>query len=233
MTALALLGLLAATGPSDVTASLRARDQRLLDAVAIGDRAAWDEALAPDAVYVDENWIVHSREELLKELVPLPKGVTGAIAIREYEAVVSGDVATVVHRDEETENYFGTDLHAAYLTTETWVRRGGEWKLALVHAAAVNADPPERRMPADELDAYVGDYTSGTELRYVIRRRGDHLEGGASEARLAPLKVELRDVLFVPGRPRSRKIFERDERGKVSGFVDRREGQDVRWRRGR
>lgn len=107
----------------------------------------------------------------------------------------------------------------------------GEWKLALVHAAAVNRDPPERRLPPGELDAHVGDYTSGAELRYVIRRRGDHLEGGASEKTLAPLKAELRDVLFVPGRPRSRKIFERDGKGNVVGFVDRREGADVRWLR--
>jgi len=30
---------------------------------------------------------------------------------------------------------------------------------------------------------------------------------------------------------RTRKMFRRDEGGKVTGFVDRREGMDVTWRR--
>jgi hypothetical protein len=42
---------------------------------------------------------------------------------------------------------------------------------------------------------------------------------------------ELRDLFFVPGQPRTRRIFTRDAAGRVDGFVDRREGEDVRWRR--
>lgn len=231
MAPLTLLCLLASTAVTDVASTLRARDQRLLDAIAPGDRAVWDEALAADAFVVDENWVVHSRQEFLIELVPLPKGVTGRIAIREYQVSVTGDVALVVHRDDEREDFFGNEVDAEYLTTETWVRRDGDWKLALLHIAAVSRDPPQRRMPSRELDAYVGDYGSGARLGYVIRRNGDRLEGGRTEKTLTPLAVEVRDVLFVPGKPRSRKIFERDERGHVTGFVDRREGRDVRWKR--
>jgi hypothetical protein len=40
---------------------------------------------------------------------------------------------------------------------------------------------------------------------------------------------EVRDVFFVAGQPRSRRIFNRDAAGAVVGFVDRREGEDVRW----
>jgi uncharacterized protein DUF4440 len=231
MVPLTLLCLLATATPTDVVSTLRARDQRLLDAIAPGDRAVWDETLSADAVVVDEDWVVHSRQEFLTELVPLPKGATGRIVIKEYRATVSDDVALVVHRDDEREDFFGNEVDAEYLMTETWVRRDGDWKLALLHVAAVSRDPPERRMAPRDLDAYVGDYGSGTSLRYFIRRNGDRLEGGRTEKSLAPLAVEVRDVLFVPGKPRSRKIFERDERGRVTGFVDRREGRDVRWKR--
>lgn len=55
MPALTLLSLLLAAESSEVASSLRARDQRLLDAVATGDRAVWDEALSADAVYVDDD----------------------------------------------------------------------------------------------------------------------------------------------------------------------------------
>jgi hypothetical protein len=37
------------------------------------------------------------------------------------------------------------------------------------------------------------------------------------------------DVFFVAGQPRTRRIFVRDAQGKVVGFVDRREGEDIRW----
>jgi hypothetical protein len=35
----------------------------------------------------------------------------------------------------------------------------------------------------------------------------------------------------VPGQPRTRRIFLRDPAGKIAGFGDRREGEDVRWRK--
>ncbi len=40
-----------------ITALLRAKDQALLDALAPGDRKVWEDALARDAVYVDENGV--------------------------------------------------------------------------------------------------------------------------------------------------------------------------------
>lgn len=43
------------------------------------------------------------------------------------------------------------------------------------------------------------------------------------------LRIEARDVMFVPGQPRSRKIFQRDAAGRITGFADRREGRDVAW----
>lgn len=42
---------------------------------------------------------------------------------------------------------------------------------------------------------------------------------------------EVRDVFFVAGRPRSRRIFLRDAAGRVVALADRREGEDVRWER--
>jgi hypothetical protein len=45
------------------------------------------------------------------------------------------------------------------------------------------------------------------------------------------LKAELADVLFVPGQPRSRDIFQRDAKGRIIGFVSRREERDVVFKR--
>lgn len=42
-----------------------------------------------------------------------------------------------------------------------------------------------------------------------------------------PRAAELTDVLFTPGQPSKRRIFERDAQGKITGFVVRRDGRDA------
>ncbi len=209
---------------------LRAKDQALLDAIAPGDRKVWDQALAADAVYVDENGTVIEGAEFLKQLEPLPAGASGTLEISAYSAHVAGDLATVIHTDDEEENYHGQILHARYLTTETWRLEAGEWKLHLVHTYAVLHDPPAISLPAEEMQQYAGRYRAETDLVYVIQWDGKQLMGGRQGSAMKPLQVEVRDVLFMPGQPRIRKIFQRDERGKITGFVDRRESWDLVWK---
>ncbi len=137
----------------------------------------------------------------------------------------------VVHRDDEFENFHGHALKATYLMSETWVHRHGDWKLALVHVYVVATDPPEIAVQQSRLDEYVGRYAAGPDLTWIIRREGDRLVGGREGARAQPLKVESEDVLFTPGQPRERRIFQRTADGKLSGFIWRREGEDVLWKR--
>jgi hypothetical protein len=44
-------------------------------------------------------------------------------------------------------------------------------------------------------------------------------------------KAEARDVLFLPGEARSRKVFFRDRDGFVTGFADRDESSEIDWLR--
>lgn len=224
---------LAIASPSamDVSQELRARDQALLDAFAPGDVKVWDQALAANAVYVDENGQVMNRAEFLAQLQPLPKGASGNIQISKYSASVSEDVATVVHTDDESEEYHGQHLTAQYLMTETWQRQEGAWKLLQVHAYSVLHAPKPIALPIAELDAYAGRYRAAPDLIYTVRREGDHLVGGREGRTPAPLLAEVRDVFFVSGQLRVRKIFQRNDQGKIVGFVDRREGEDLVWQR--
>ena len=227
--------ILAIPGPersaSDVTADLRARDQALLDGVAPGDVKVWDAALAPEAVYVDENGSVMSRSEFLAKLKPLPPGSTGTIRILSYSARFSGDLATVIHTDDEQEVFHGQNISAQYLTSETWQRRGGAWKLLMVHTYSTLAEPPSITLPVTELDEYVGRYSAAPDLTYVITRDGNHLIGQRDGREGVMLKAEVRDVFFVSGALRTRKIFQRDGGNQIVGFVDRREGRDLIWKR--
>jgi hypothetical protein len=111
--------------------------------------------------------------------------------------------------------------------TETWLKQGTEWRLAMVHVYVVAKDPPAIAVPEQLLNEYEGRYRAADDLAYVIRRDGNHLvaqrDGGSS----AVLAEEAPDVFFVPGKPRSRTIFRRDAQHQIVDFVDRREGEDL------
>ena len=97
---------------------------------------------------------------------------------------------------------------------------------------AVLEDPPSIALPEGVLRQYVGRYELTPDIHYNVRTEGGRLlgqrEGGGKEVEL---KAESPDLFFVPGAPRSRKVFYRDSGGKVVGFGDRREGHDVKWKR--
>jgi hypothetical protein len=101
----------------------------------------------------------------------------------------------------------------------------------MVHAYAVLKDPPAVTLEAHEMQQYIGRYSGGADLEYVIQWDGKQLLGGRVGRSLTPLQVEVRDVLFLAGQPRTRKIFQRNGKGVVTGFVDRREGEDLVFKR--
>ena len=230
LTVLLCSAALSQTSQND-TATLRQLDQSLLDAIAPGNAAVWDRALAPDAIYVDENGVIFHRAAFLAELKPLPAGASGKIRITDYQAHFTGQLATVIHKEDEDENYHGQLVHAQYLTTESWQRENGQWKLLLAHVYVVPHAPPSITLSIEQLKQYEGTYTGGPDLVYVIQLKGDHLEAGRPGKALSRLYAEAPDLFFIPDQLRNRKMFQRDSSGRITGFIDRREGQDLIWKK--
>ena len=218
-------------GPAGAEAVLRAQTQELLDAITAGNPAVWDRYVDPRILYVSEAGEVESKAQLLDELKPLPPGISGKIAIGRFEVHQHGDTAVVLHVDEEDEDYFGHPIHAQYMTTATWRLGPDGWKLIATQVLATLLDPPAIALPAAQLDEYAGTYQLTEAIRTTIRRDGDRLIGERTGRPAQELRVEARDVLFVPGQPRSRKVFQRDAGGRITGFADRREARDVVWPR--
>jgi hypothetical protein len=221
----------AAAPPPDIIAQFRARDQALMDAVTSGDRAMWDHAMSAEAIYVDEDGNITDKAGLLVQITPLPAGDSGHITLTDYTVHLSGDIATVVHKDDEVELWHGQTLHANYLTTETWQRQAGDWKLVLTHVYVVAKDPPAITLPREKLAEYAGRYQAGPGVIATVSMNGDRLVFQDRKQPAKPFLVEAQDVLFVPGQPRFKDLFQRDGAGHISGFIQRREGEDVRWTR--
>src|SRR5262249_49664194 len=155
--------------------------------------------------YISEAGEIETKPQLLAEVTPLPAGISGSIAIGRFEVRQYGDTAVVLHVDEEDENYFGHKLHAQYLNVATWRFANGDRRLIGQQAYASLLDPPAVALP--NLDDYLGTYALTDAIHYTITRDGDHLVGTRTGRPPQILRAEARDVFFVPGQPRSRKVF--------------------------
>src|SRR5262245_25405757 len=78
---------------------LKRATQELLDAVAPGDVAVWQRYLSEDCVYTDEEGNVKTKQDLLKELKPLPKGYLGSIKMGVPKVLAQENVIVLSRRD--------------------------------------------------------------------------------------------------------------------------------------
>jgi Domain of unknown function (DUF4440) len=206
---------------------LQADTQALMDAVGAGNATVWDRLLDARVTYVDENGALLDRKALVDGIKPLPAGVSGTIHVTDFHAAVHGDVAVTTHVDDEHETFHGHVLHCQYRTTDTWQRTPGGWRLVGGQVLALRTDPPALEVDPDDLEEYAGRYTLAPDVAYEISLTEQGLEGRQTGKKPEPLKVEAGDVLFVPGKPRYRKVFLRNEDGDITGFAERREAWDL------
>jgi hypothetical protein len=217
--------------PEDVTTILRRQTQELFDAVTAGDSTVWERWLAPGAVYADEGGELNLRKQLVHSIQPLPKDVSGKLELAQFEVRPHGETAVATFTVNETEVYYGQEIHCRYLSTFVWMRAADQWRVIAAQTLALREDPPAVALAPERLDEYVGEYQLTPEVRYKIRREGAALFGHRTGRPEEALKAELADLFFVPGRPRLRKVFQRGADGKITGFVERREAWDIAWKR--
>jgi hypothetical protein len=230
---LAITPVAAATPPpEDVPAALKSQTQALMNAITNGTPAVWEQALDDAATITDEGGSVSTKAELVKSIHSLPKGVSGSIEIVDFRAFVHGSAAVTNYVSDEHENYHGHALHCQYRATDTWIRHASGWRLIASQVLALKTDPPAIALTAEKANDYVGRYALDESITYEIRMRDGKLEGKRSDRPTAEaLSMESPDVFFVGGNPRYRKVFQRDDQGRITGFVERREAWDIAWAR--
>ena len=228
---LGMHGVAQAAAPSAAESELRRIVQEMLDAVAPGNVDVWRRYLHERVLRVDENGTVQNKEDLLKEFSPLPPGLIGTIAIDTFRAETHGDIAVVAYETQEHLDYHGQILRSRFRISDTWLKTGQRWQLLAEQVAAVLKDPPSIRLTQQQLCEYNGSYSLTADITATLKCTQDGFTAERSGRPPAQYLAEVPDVFFVAGQPRTRRIFVRDAQGKVVGFVDRREGEDVRWTR--
>jgi hypothetical protein len=227
---LAALGAHAAP-PSNTDDVLLRQTRELLNAVTDGAANVWDRYLHERATITSEDGSVSTKADLVKGIKPLPAGVSGTLNVVDFKAFVHGKVAVTNYIADEQETYYGHELHCQYRSTDTWLQTNAGWRLIASQTIALRTDPPAIALSDAQADAYVGTYALTPAITYEIRRKDKALEGRRSGREWETLSMEAPDVLFVPGKPRYRKIFQRDGAGRIVAFAERREAWDLVWER--
>lgn len=215
----------------DAEIELRHDTQMLLDAIAPGDTAVWNRLLDSSVVLVDENDVVRSKAKILAELKPLGPGLVGNLAIDDFQVALHGDVAVVTHEDKEYLEYHGQIIRSRFRNLDTWLHETGGWRQIGSQTLAVLQDPPAVHLDHAAVCGFAGRYALTADIVATLACAGDSLvmkREGKPDRTFLP---ETRDVFFEPGAPRTRRIFQYDAHGRVTGFVDRREARDVAWKR--
>lgn len=223
----------AAAAPDPALAQqLQGETQALVDALGKGDKAVWDAALDPAAVIIDDGNHVLTKAQVLAGVAPLPEGQSGQIRVANFQLNREGGVAIATYINDESLDYQQQLVRTKYRVLDVWMLRGKEWKLVASRSAPILEDPAAVTLPAEALKQYVGQYELTLDIHYRIDLVNGKLVGQRQgSGKMFELKPEATDVLFIAGNPRSRKVFQRDDKGAITGFADRREGHDIVWKK--
>jgi hypothetical protein len=206
------------------------RTQELFDAVSVGNQTPWKSYFAEDAMYFDEKGRSMNKAALLADLSPLPPGYSGTIRLGKAQSHIEGDLAVLSYDTDEKEVVHGQNLTARYHETDTWLRRNGNWQIIAAQVLRYYEDPAPGKADTTKYPQYAGTYelapaitlTISVDGNQLYRQRGDH-----PKELLIP---EATDIFFRKG-VEGRILFRRADSEKVVALIDRRNNEDVVWKK--
>jgi hypothetical protein len=244
-TAVLLAALLAAPAPSGAQGpdraldpdprteqELRALRRELSESLARGDRAALERILADGFMFVHSTGVVETREEYIGRAAaaggtaPRPQFEFGEERIRVYAGTTAVWTARSVRRATPT------SPEITLRSTDVLVKVDGRWRWASVHSTRLPTRPTPAAIDHAVLQGYLGEYEIAAGRTFAVVREGGVLRGRASGVRQSEL-IPWSETEFVWFSPDSNAdmviVFVRDENGKTTHAVLRREGAEA-WR---
>ena len=205
------------------------RTQELYDAVASANQAPWKKYFADDCIFADEKGRVFDKSKLVADITPLPVGYSGTIKIENAQSRIIGNTAILSYDADETETIFGQKLKARYHVTDTWLRRTGEWQIVASQAMRYYEDPAIGKADPKKFPDYIGTYelAPGQTRMVSVKEHKLFVERKGKTEQLVP---ETCDLFFRKG-VEGRILFRRNDRGEVDALIDRRNNEDVVWRK--
>lgn len=228
---LATLALAAPAAKETITQEeMVRRSQELVDAVAGGDQAPWKKYFADDAMFFDERGEDMDKATLVKGITPLPQGFSGNIKVVDAKSRIIGDTAILSYNLDETEIVYGQVEHARYHETDTWMYRNGQWQIIASQVLRYYEDPAPGQPDTARFPKYVGSYELAPGVLKTVTSEDGHLyvqRTGRARQELIP---EAGDIFFIKG-VEGRHLFRFGASGEVDSLIDRRNNEDIVWKR--
>jgi Domain of unknown function (DUF4440) len=215
--------------PAITQDELARRTQEMMDAIVPGNQEPFKKYYADDVLYADEKGRTMDKQALLKDVEPMPRGYSGSIKIVKPQSHIENDVAILSYEMDETEVVFGQQLSARYHQIDTWMRRKGQWQIVATQVMRYYEDPAQGKADVGKFPSYAGTYELG-ERKTEVTFEDAHLyeqRGSAAKVELIP---EGSDVFFRKG-VEGRWLFGYGDDGKVVSVIDRRNNEDIVWKK--
>lgn len=206
------------------------RTLELTSAVAAGDQTPWKKYFADDCMFFDEKGRNMNKKALVEDITPLPHGYSGSIAIEKVQSHIENDLAIVSYDMDEKEAVFGQVMTARYHETDTWMRRNGQWQIVAGQVLRYYEDPAPDEVDARTFRDYVGAYELAPGKTLTISQDGKQLYQQRADRPKVELIPEATGIFFRKG-VEGRVLFRCTDRGKVSALIDRRNNEDLVWKK--
>jgi Domain of unknown function (DUF4440)/Domain of unknown function (DUF3471) len=205
------------------------RTQELYDALVPGNQAPWKKYFADDCVFADEKGRLFDKPKLIADITPLPAGYSGTIKVENVQSRIIGTTAILSYDADETETIFAQNLKARYHITDTWLQRNGNWQIIASQAHRYYEDPAVGKADPKKFADFIGTYELAPGQTRSVSSEGDKLfvERNSKKEQLLPETSELFFRKGVEGRI----LFRYAANGKVDALIDRRNNEDVVWRK--
>jgi Domain of unknown function (DUF4440) len=206
------------------------RTQELFDAVTAGDPAPFQRYFAEDAVFFDEKGRNLDKNALVRDIVPLPKGYSGSIKVGKSQSRIIGNTAILSYDLDEAETIFGQHLTARYHSTDTWMYRNGQWQIIASQVFRYYEDPAVGESDPKLVDLYVGIYELAPGITMQIAKEDHKLYSQRAGRPREQLLPEATGIFFRKG-IEGRRLFHITAGGTVDYLIDRRNNEDVIWKK--
>src|SRR5215831_7039105 len=205
------------------------RTQELYDSLVSGDQGPWKKHFADDCMFADEKGRFFDKPKLIADITPLPAGYSGTIKIENAQSRIIGNTSVLSYDAAEAETIFGQNLKARYHITDTWLQRNGNWQIIASQAHRYYEDPAVGKADPKKFADFIGTYELAPGQTRSVTSEADKLfvERKGKKEELAP---ETTDLFFRKG-VEGRILFRYAASGKVDALIDRRNNEDVIWKK--
>ena len=205
------------------------RAQELFDSLVVGNKEPWQKYFADDALFFDEKGRNMNKAALVADISPLAPGYSGQIKIGKADSRIVGDTAIASYDIDETETIFGQHLSARYHETDTWLRRSGVWQIVATQVLRYYEDPAIGKADPKKLAAFAATYELAPDQTRIVTTENGRLfvERKGKKEELFP---EMPDIFFRKA-VKGRILFHSNDKGNIDALIDRRNNEDVIWRR--